>query len=256
MADEIKRPTGRIIEQKTVYDEFFKLLKVTFERWDADGRRIGKGSETHLVLERGDSVAVLPIVKSDDAAVPDHVVLVEQFRVATALKERIDEQDLGGWLVEAVAGMPKAADNKETMIESFRETAKRELEEETNLAAELENFEYVGWFWSSPGGISERILVYLCDAKNDVEDGKIFGDPEEDEYVIVRKLSVKEFLIRAYKGELTDPKMAFAALSLAQRYPTEVQIALEEARKKYDRQATRRQIAFRHPGRGPQGDAT
>ena len=97
------------------------------------------------IFERDqDAVAILPYDSKSD-----EVVLIEQFRPG-ALKD-----PLTPWLFEIVAGM---IDEGETEIEA----AKRELKEEAGLEVPEENFHYINAVYPSPGGVSERLTLYVA----------------------------------------------------------------------------------------------
>ena len=107
------------------------------------------GSETpslvREVFERDqDAVAILPY----DAA-RDEVVLIEQFRPG-ALKDPVSP-----WLIEIVAGLIDAG-------ESELEAAVRELNEEAHFKITPDKLHLITSVYPSPGGISERVTVYVA----------------------------------------------------------------------------------------------
>ncbi len=132
------------------------------------------------IFERDqDAVAILPYDSKSD-----EVVLIEQFRPG-ALKD-----PLTPWLFEIVAGM---IDEGETEIEA----AKRELKEEAGLEVPEENFHYINAVYPSPGGVSERLTLYvaLVDASHignhgglaiENEDLRIFKVKSEEAFELVR----------------------------------------------------------------------
>jgi ADP-ribose pyrophosphatase len=94
---------------------------------------------TRLVLNRGDSIAVLP---HDRAA--GTVLLCEQFRAPTV--------DRGhGWLAEIPAGMLEDHETAEAC-------ARRETREE--IGHEVESLIPIATVYPSPGGSSERIHIF------------------------------------------------------------------------------------------------
>ncbi|EKE83696.1 ADP-ribose diphosphatase [Idiomarina xiamenensis] len=94
------------------------------------------------LMERGNAVVVLPYDPKRD-----EIVLLEQFRVGAL---RTSDTP---WLLEFVAGM---VEDKDDSIEAV---AHRELHEEAGLTAQrlVPALSYL----SSPGGMSERVHVYV-----------------------------------------------------------------------------------------------
>lgn len=128
------------------------------------------------VFERDqDAVAILPY----DART-DEVVLIEQFRPG-AMKDPISP-----WLIEIVAGL---IDYGEHEIDA----AMRELNEEAHFNVTSDRLKYITAVYPSPGGISERLSLYIAniDASHiehhgglDVEneDLRIFKVPAADAF--------------------------------------------------------------------------
>src|SRR5207247_1097093 len=92
-----------------------------------------------LSLERGDAVAALIHDVSNNT-----VVLVEQFRYPTLGKGT-------GWIFEVVAGMLKSEENP-------RHAIRREIFEEVGY--KITSLKEIATFFVSPGGSSERIVLY------------------------------------------------------------------------------------------------
>lgn len=95
------------------------------------------------VMERGHAVVVIPY---DPAR--DQLVLLQQFRAGML------EQPESPWLFEFVAGMIDAQDHDEAAV------ARRELWEEAGL--EAQQLQAALSYYSSPGGCSEKISIYLA----------------------------------------------------------------------------------------------
>lgn len=132
------------IHQKTLYQGFFRVHahRLRHDRFD--------GGEIEIVrenMERGDAVAVLLY-----DPVRDEVLLIEQFRIGAAMR-CADSQD-EAWLTEIVAGMIDGDENPE-------QCALRECIEEAGYAPR--KLQSLGWFFSSPGGCSERLFLYLAE---------------------------------------------------------------------------------------------
>lgn len=130
------------IKNKTrEYDGFLKLEKATlqFEKFSGD-----MSSEvSREAVHRGDSAAVLLYDPARRL-----VLFAKQFRypVYTAEPEN-------AWLLELVAGSVEPG-------EEPTETLVREIAEESGLTIDLQEVQYIGRFFPSPGGLSERIFLY------------------------------------------------------------------------------------------------
>jgi len=140
----------KLLEKKPLYRGFFKLDAYSVEH---DRYEDGHLNIIREHLERGDAAAVLLYDKASD-----EVLLIEQFRIGPAVRE--DE----AWLIEVVAGMIDPGETAE-------EAARREAVEE----AGFEPFElhHLTRYYSTPGGSSERIDLYLglVDRNKPVGDG-------------------------------------------------------------------------------------
>ena len=88
------------------------------------------------------------------------------------------------------------------------EAAKRELAEETGLAAA--EWTALGSFYSSPGFANERLFAFLARDLSPVE-----SEPDFDEDLTVTKYSL-EALVH-HLGELTDAKTLATLLLVRQR---------------------------------------
>jgi len=128
----------KLLEKKPLYRGFFKLDLYSIDHECHDG---GKQAIVREHLERGDGVAVLLYDRASD-----EVLLIEQFRVGPAVR------DDDAWLIEVVAGMIDPGETAEA-------AARREAVEE----AGFEPFElhHLTRYYSTPGGSSERIDLYL-----------------------------------------------------------------------------------------------
>ena len=151
-------PKVEVISRRRVFDDFFKIdeAKLRFERYD------GTMSDTvrRLNFERGDSAAALLFDARSRI-----VYLIEQFMYPTLAKA-------GGWLQTVVAGM---IDEDETPAEAIR----REILEEAGFAAE--RIEPIADFFVSPGGSSERIVLFCALVSDGVRVGEGGGVATEHE---------------------------------------------------------------------------
>ena len=136
----------------------------------------GKESTREIVEHRG-AVAV--------AAVDEEgcIYLVRQFRYA-----------FGEELLEIPAG--KLEEGEET---AHLEAAIRELREETGLTAQ--KVDYLGVIYPSVGMLTERIHIYLA---RGLTQGEM--DLDEDEFLNVERIPVRELEAMVRRGEIRDAK--------------------------------------------------
>ncbi|HKI62228.1 MAG TPA: NUDIX domain-containing protein [Mariprofundaceae bacterium] len=148
-----------IREKKALHRGFFHL-----DAYTVTHERFGGGEETIVRehLERGDAVAMLLY---DPAC--DQVLLIEQFRIGPAVRND------NPWLIEIVAGMIDAEEEAEA-------AAMREAEEEAGYRPYA--IRHLGKYYSTPGGSSERIELYLglADSSKPVGDGGGMHHEQED----------------------------------------------------------------------------
>lgn len=158
-------------------------------------------ARTWEVLRRGRAAAVLPYDPWTD-----QVVLVEQFRIA-AVAAGFDAV-----MTEIPAGMTDAGEMPE-------ETARRELEEETRLRADL--LAPIGEVLLAAGCSDERISIFagrihVPDAGADGVVG-LGGLASEGEELRIRVVPAAEAVEKAVAGEYPNSVTAIALLWLAAR---------------------------------------
>lgn len=140
------------------------------------------GRETkYEIIEHGGSVVLVPVDQEGN------VLFVRQYRHAT-----------GRDLLELPAGTRDGE-------EPFEECAAREIREETGM--EAGNLQRVGDFYLAPGYSSEFMAVFLA---TDLKDNPLDGD--EDEFLQVEKVPVKDATARFEQGEIPDAKSLAAWL--------------------------------------------
>ena len=145
------------------------------------------GDETKLeIIEHGGSVVLVPIDNHGN------LLLVRQYRHAA-------QQDL----LELPAG---TRDNGEP----FEECAAREIREETGMQAG--KLQKVGEFYLAPGYSSEFMVVFLA---TELKDNPL--DADDDEFLQVEKIPLKQAIQMAERGDIPDAK-SLAALLLAKPY--------------------------------------
>ena len=138
------------------------------------------------VADHGDGAAVLPVDRARGL-----VLLVRQWRTGAAFNGAHD-----GWLIEACAGLLDGNNPSDC--------ARREAHEE--LGVNIRNVRLVADCFSSPGAVSERLVLFAADyAQADrVHDGGGLDDEHEDIEVIEMPL-VDAFALIA-KGGIMDAK--------------------------------------------------
>lgn len=198
------QPTKSVVHSKrTLFDDFFKIdeVRVSHELFpDRDGKERGMSPEQRLlVFERGDAVAALLYD-------PDRreVILVNQFRAPT-----LGKGDGQGWIIETAAGMHD--DPRETVEECLR----REIIEETGYV--ITEAKPVATFFSSPGGTSERILLYFAEVRYPDAKEKGGGNIAEGEDIQLAKYPIQDFFRRLDNRQFEDPKVIIAGQWLRQR---------------------------------------
>ncbi len=179
----------RIRDKRRTFDDIFKIDEAVVQLRQPDGRWTEPNRE--LCFERGDSVAAL-LVKRESGK----LVLVRQFRYPTHEKGP-------GWLTEIVAGGLRAGESPEAAIV-------REVREETGY--DIERLERITTFYVSPGGTSERVLLFcgvVGEAPNPDADEKLGVGDELIERV---EMSAADLWESFCAGELQDGKTIVALL--------------------------------------------
>ncbi|WP_439883393.1 NUDIX domain-containing protein [Pontibacter sp. MBLB2868] len=154
----------KIKNRETAYDGYFKIYKLTVEQ---EGKTF-----TREQFDRGDAVAALVYDTKQE-----EYILAKQFRVGSESE-----------LIEVVAGMVDKGEQPEQSI-------KREIEEETGYR--VDNLEHVYTFYSSPGGTTERVMLYYAEVSDQQSDGG--GNDHEHEHIEIIRLSAQEL------GQLQTP---------------------------------------------------
>jgi len=178
----------KILQRKTVFERFiFRIDEVQLRHALYDGS-MGEPI-TRLVLERGDSVAVLP--HDPEAGV---VLLCEQFRAPTVERGP-------GWLAEIPAGILEAE-------EAVEACAHRETLEETGH--DVAAIARIATVYPSPGGSSERIHILYGRILLRPDAPKTAGVANEGEDIRILQTPVDAALAQLRAGEIQDAKTAIA----------------------------------------------
>lgn len=162
------------------YKNFLKILNVKVETKSGDiiTREImsrGSGNRTD------DSVASLVYDSSKHK-----YIFTKQFRPGLYTEESQD-------IIEVVAGtLEKGEDPKECM--------KREILEE--IGYKVDTIDYIGTYYVSPGGTSEKIHLYVSKVSNKVSEGG--GLESENEEIDVIEMTKEEVFLFDFNDMKTD----------------------------------------------------
>ncbi|NLN49581.1 MAG: NUDIX hydrolase [Clostridiales bacterium] len=163
----------KTLKSDTVYDG--KILRLDVETVLLPN----DNTATREIVRHPGAVAILPVTKDGE------IYFVRQYRKALDME-----------LLEVPAG-------KLEKDEVPYECAMRELQEEIGFAAD--KLTLLGSFYSSPGFSNEIIYVYKAE---DLTPSQL--TPDEDEFINVVKLDIKESLKMLNKGLIRDSKTAIA----------------------------------------------
>ena len=129
------------------------------------------------------------------------VVLLRQFR-----------HPVGGYLWELPAGL-RDADGEPPL-----ETAKRELAEEVQLAAQ--RWSLLTTHFSTPGFCDEQVLVYLAEGLSDVDRPAGFTVEHEELDMEVQRVPLAEAVQRVFSGGIRNAAAVVGLLAAAQARAT------------------------------------
>jgi nudix-type nucleoside diphosphatase (YffH/AdpP family) len=182
-----------IFKKEQLYKGFFTLHRanLSFERYNGAMSR----PVTRLAIERGDAVAVLAY-----DSFRKKIIFVKQFRFPLYLVEPRQ-----GWVLEVPAG---AIDHDHEPDE----TAIREIEEEIGYVVQKEQLRFLTICYPSPGGLTERIHLYLLDVREEQKIHSGGGLEEEAEDIKVVELGYEETFAMVRSGEICDAKSLICLL--------------------------------------------
>ena len=152
----------------------------------------GGGDSVREVVHHPGAVAVVAL--DDD----DNVVLLRQYR-----------HPVGGYLWELPAGL-RDADGEPPL-----ETAKRELAEEVELAAE--RWSLLTTSFSTPGFCDEMVLVYLAEGLSDGDHPDGFIAEHEELDLRVERVPLAEAVQRVFDGGIRNAAAVIGLLAAAQQ---------------------------------------
>jgi ADP-ribose pyrophosphatase len=149
-----------------------------------DTMKAPDGRETKFdIVEHGGSVVIIPIDNEGN------LLFVRQYRHAAGMD-----------LLELPAGTRDGN-------EPYEECAAREIREETGM--EAATLKHIGSFYLAPGYSTEYMGVFLA---LDLQYNPLEAD--DDEFLSVEKVPVREAILSAERGEIPDAK-SLAALLMA-----------------------------------------
>jgi ADP-ribose pyrophosphatase len=178
-----------IHSRRRIFDGFFKIEEadLAYERFDGTMTPPLK----RLVFERGDSVAAIVYHREEK-----RLLFLRQFRYPTYEKGP-------GWLTEVVAGMQEHGEPAEDAL-------RREIVEE--LGYEVAHLEPITTFYVSPGGSSERIILFYAEVNAAGKVGPGGGLMEENEDIVAVSWSPAELAEAVAAGQIQDAKTLIGIL--------------------------------------------
>ena len=189
-----------IENERTVFKDIFTITEthLRFEQFK------GQMSQPvrRLVFERGDSVAALLLNRDTQ-----RVILIEQFRYPTYEKGP-------GWLYEVVAGMIDKGEQPEDAM-------RREIREE--IGYQTHDLTHIATFYVSPGGSSERILLYYAEVGDADRTSSGGGKASEHEDIQQVELTLPELWKMLENDEITDAKTLIAVQWLRGRLKEKIE---------------------------------
>ncbi|MEM1136778.1 MAG: NUDIX hydrolase [Bacteroidota bacterium] len=181
----------KIHHRKWLLEDFLKVEEVQLQYEKFDGNMSDK--VRLLSLERGDAVAALIWDISSQK-----LLLAKQFRLPAYNKGE-------GWVIEAIAGGLKADEDPEEAI-------KREISEEIGFLPK--KVTHIHTFFVSPGGTSERILLYFGKVSEQEKIDSGGGLADENEDIEMVSFTPEIFFNAIENGEIIDAKTIIAGLWL------------------------------------------
>ncbi len=184
---EILMKKVNVARKRRIFNDFFKVDEAYLSYQQLDGQMSQVFRQ--LVFERGDSVAVLLWNKDTE-----QVILIKQFRYATYEKGP-------GWIIETIAG--KLEEN-----EIPEEAMRREVLEEVGY--KVDELTYISTFYVSPGGTSERIILYYAEVSNIDKVAQGGGLIAEHEDIEIVEYTLPDLWIMLSMGHIVDAKTLIA----------------------------------------------
>jgi nudix-type nucleoside diphosphatase (YffH/AdpP family) len=177
--------------KRQVFDDIFRIEEATLRYQRFDGTMSSTFRRLNFV--RGDSAAA--IVLNTDT---ERVILTDQFRYPAY-------ENGPGWITEIIAGMVDGDDSPE-------DTIRREILEETGY--QTGHLKHITTFYVSPGGTSERVVLFYAEVTNEDKIGKGGGIEVEGEDIQLVEPSLEELRSMMDSGAIADAKTIIGALWL------------------------------------------
>lgn len=174
----------QILNKETLSDQTYLLEAVTYQKPDLKGKLHEQKNEVYY---RPDAVAVL---LADRKA--KKFILTRQFRLPTFLNGNDS-----GYLVETCAGLIDEGETPE-------QAARREVDEETGYP--VSNLTRIAAAYSSAGGITEYIYLFIADCDCQAEHGPGGGLEAEGEDIELIEMSFQEAREKLLAGGFRDAK--------------------------------------------------
>jgi len=191
--------------KKCKYQGFFNL-----DEYQLSHKLFSGGTSdilTREVFERGDAVVMMPY-----DPITDKLYLLEQFRPGAI------RQKCSPWLLEFIAGMF-------SKNESPVEVAIREAEEEADLKVDKNDLLPIMNYFSSPGGMSEKIHLYVgrvnINETDQLNSGRnSFGLREEGEDILLHVVSREQAMDLLDQGKINNASTIIGLQWLSLNYKT------------------------------------
>ena len=185
----------KIIEQKLLSDNWYKLYKYTFELAGDNGK---VQRQTREAYDRGNGAVIL--LYNSQAKT---VILTRQFRLPTFVNGNPD-----GMMIEACAGLLDQ-DNPEDCI-------RRETEEETGYR--IDHVTKIFEAYMSPGSVTEILHFFTGEYSSDQKINEGGGVDHEQENIEVLELPFRDAWDMIGSGQIRDAKtimlLQYAKLNL------------------------------------------
>lgn len=173
----------RVVDQKTLADDWFVLKKTSFEYRRNDGRWQLMHRESY---DRGNGAALLLFNQERGT-----VVLTRQFRFPTFVNGCED-----GLLVEACAGL---LDDDDPLA-----AIRREAQEETGYAVREPRKIFEAYM--SPGSVTEKLHFFVAEYDDNDRVGQGGGEMAEGEDIEVLELPLAQAMEMICTGQIQDGK--------------------------------------------------
>lgn len=172
----------RIVESKTLSDDWYLLKKYTFDFRRRDGEWQRQSRE---VYDRGNGATLLLYNRAKQS-----VILTRQFRFPLYVNEH------PGFLLEAPAGLLDNLDPEQRI--------RAEVEEETGYS--VGQVQKVFEAFMSPGSVTEKLYFFIAEYQAGDRAGDGGGIKEEGEDIEVLEVSFQAAMQAIRDGDIVDAK--------------------------------------------------